>query len=356
MTMDDDTWYLEYFGIATDESLAHYGVKGMKWGQRKERIAAGVRKYGGKAKEAAKNKLRAMGQQTVAAAKAALAQQKQNRVERKEDKRQEKINAKMDKKINKMDNDPNYVKRMSDEELAAAIQRKKLEQEYATLSETPMNKFKAKVRNKASDVGAEMVGKALETIGMGFVNTASAKIKATQEIKKQQAEEEVKRRLGEAGELEIANIIDMMGGWKPEKEGKITSADMAELKKLSDAAKDFNAVYSKTEAGKAVNEAYAAKKKAEAEAAKKPKHMKSQDDEAIEKMAEQAAAKKAAADAKAQQKAEKAQKKEQKKAKKREAKVQKRAQKQIDDVMARISSMTPEQLAAEMAEIEKRKQ
>ena len=260
--MDDMAWYCEYFGVAADESLAHYGVKGMKWGQRKERLVAGVRKYGGKAKEAAKARLRAMGEQTVAAAKAAAAQHKQNRIEKKQDKVQEKQNAKMDKKINKMDNDPNYVKRMSDEELVAAIKRKKLEQEYENLNATPMNQFKKKVRNKVSEVGANMVGKALETIGMGFINTAAAKVEQKQKIKKEQAEEEVKKRLTTDANKEIADIIDMMGGWSPAEAGKLTSKDINEFMNIQKKAKEFNEVYSQTEAGKATKKAWDEKKKA----------------------------------------------------------------------------------------------
>lgn len=358
--MDDMAWYCEYFGVAADESLAHYGVKGMKWGQRKERIAAGVRKYGGQAKEAAKARLRALGEQTVAVAKAAAAQHKQNRIEKKQDKAQEKQNAKMDKKINKMDNDPNYVKRMSDEELVAAIKRKKLEQEYENLNATPMNQFKKKVRNKVSEVGANMVGKALETIGMGFINTAAAKVEQKQKIKKEQAEEEVKKRLTTDANKEIADIIDMMGGWSPTEAGKLTSKDINEFMNIQKKAKEFNEVYSQTEAGKATKKAWDEKKKAKEKEAKKAKktpkpatdeYKPQHSDDDIEKMAEETAARKSAEAAKKQQQEEKKAQKQAKKEAKQAAKRAAKAQQKVDDVLERVNSMSYEEMQKELERI-----
>ena len=254
--MDDDTWYLEYFGITTDESLAHYGVKGMKWGQRKERIAAGVRKYGSKAKEAAKARLKEMGAQTLANAKASLAERKKNR-------KMEKRNKKLDEQINRMDRDPNYVKRMSDEELQTAIKRKELEKKYNELSETPMMNFKKKVKKAASDAAADAVGNALRTLGGKAFSVVLDKAVEKKKAKAEKAKEEVRKREMADAEQEVADIIDMMGGWKPENPGEITAKDIASFNAMAKGAKEFNSIYSKTTSGKKVNKDYAEKKKSE---------------------------------------------------------------------------------------------
>ncbi len=132
-----------------DDFLAHFGVKGMKWGVRKERTVAS----GG-----SKSTEKMAGKKTSAGDVPEKTRDKNGRLEK------SKPEA------------PKTAKTMSDAELRSAINRIRMEQEYATLTKAPptaKDKAKAAVEEILWDVGKKQTKSLLNNLATQQIKKAS---------------------------------------------------------------------------------------------------------------------------------------------------------------------------------------
>lgn len=151
-----------------EDYLAHYGVPGMKWGQRKSPERKGRRNS--KRMDKVRQRLRTMSSQTVSAIKKFNAEQEQQRTMKKEAKQLSKTNKKMAKKAK------NNLDSLSNEELRDRIARIQLENQYRQLTAKPGDNIKSMIKKKAKEVAVNKLGDILGEVGNIAVNKAKDKI------------------------------------------------------------------------------------------------------------------------------------------------------------------------------------
>lgn len=147
--------------IFDEDYLAHYGVKGMKWGVRKNPVTGNGRKVSAKVKA----RLKRASKRTIGSAKRTAEITKariKDRIQRKNEKKQRKKeleNVRAEGKKNSKALNKRQLKNMSNEEIKARIDRIKLENEYLEKTQTradrTKNRIKAAVGEAVSSVAKE---------------------------------------------------------------------------------------------------------------------------------------------------------------------------------------------------------
>lgn len=114
---------LEYRAISQDEYISHHGVKGMRWGHRKDNRSVGS---------------------TLRGAVSSIKKSRSDRQQKKYDRLRERLRRRSQKnQISKMESQLRNRKRkvsvysMTDEELDAALSRRRKELEYMRMNEKP---------------------------------------------------------------------------------------------------------------------------------------------------------------------------------------------------------------------------
>ena len=148
--MNNDEFLADVFG---DNYLAHYGVKGMKWGVRKNPVTGNGRKVSSKVKA----RLKRVSKRTISSAKSNVEATKariKERMQRKKDKKQ--LNRELEEvrsegKKNSKTLNTRQIKDMSNDELRARINRIKLENEYLEKTRTRSDKTKNRIKSAVAD-------------------------------------------------------------------------------------------------------------------------------------------------------------------------------------------------------------